>query len=190
VAPEIAFAKSRNASAVYLHCDDVRQWPAMHDAAARVTAAGLTPIWGTQVSEGRTTIVDGATPLWGLTCNIRTQGKDPEAMKAAVLQAIEAARTVPRCAGILIFGWHQCEWPGLKDYLVQVIHATPTPAHFPGVVEPPVQPEPPFIDNEQPPKVNTHPGIGKGKTAAAIALVPAVATFVSWLVKKLRRRHG
>jgi hypothetical protein len=182
---EIAFAKARGASSVYLHCDDPRHWDAVHAAAERVTEAGLVPIWGTNIVEGVTNIVDKATPLWGLTLNIRTVNKSPALLMAGIVDALEQVRTRPDCAMVMIFGWEHCEWSALKDWLVQVIHAVPQPVQYPGVVAPPVVTPPPVV-----PLPVIKPDTHKGKTAAIVSAAGGIGVFVAWLIRKCRRKQA
>jgi hypothetical protein len=138
VLPEIAFAKQSGAKAVYLHCDGEDQWQNVYDAAELVKQAGLVPVMGNHVTNGvrgEWRGVEGG--LAGCTINVRTWGKNRDAMRDGIVEALARRQHV-----VFLFGWYDGgpgeakslddRWPELAQYLRGFITRVTTPTLLPG----------------------------------------------------------
>lgn len=186
VRAQIEFATARHAKAVYLHCDDERHRPTVLEAAQIVEAAGLVPIMGLHVNAGVPPPAPamGAMGLLGVTLNIRTWGKDLQQLAAGVQWVFTAGPAV-----VFIFGWDDCAWPELREWIATVVARVPRPAAYPGVIMAPVVPvDPPAPIAPEPRHSRGHGGQARRSNAPAVALAGGLGVAVAWLWRKLRPR--
>ena len=186
---EIAFTKAKGASAVYLHCDDTAHLLTVNEAWRRVAGAGLKPIWGNNVNEGRPDVVTFITgELTGITLNIRTYGKDPQLLLDGVVWAVEQMRS-GQVACCFVFGYWDCHWPELRAYVDAVMQRTPTPKLFPGQRP---EPEPPPVPPTPTPEAgHVTPDRGHGGSSKPLsegaAIGVAVAAASPWIIQMFRK---